>query len=257
MVVEFEIDPKTLIWVKEEVEATLEEAKSTLEIYLESDRSSARIAVVADCIHKIRGAVEMVEIFGAVLLTKEMEIVAKELMLDNIKLKEDAIEVLMRGMLQLPAYLAQLYHGSKDIPLVLLPLLNDMRAVQEKPLLTESAFFSPNLAALKPILADGEGDDGPTTWDIRTIAKKLRPVYLVGLLDFFHDTKLKKSLRMLATVIMNLEQASTQKQTEQVWWVSAGVIHALYDNGLESSVAIKLLLGKVDQIGRASCRERV
>ncbi len=246
--VEFEIDPKTLIWVKEEVEATLEVAKSTLEIYLESDGSSARIAVVVDCIHKIRGAVEMVEIFGAVLLTKEMEIVAKELMNDNIKQREDAIEVLMRGMLQLPAYLAQLYHGSKDIPLVLLPLLNDMRAVQEKPLLTESAFFSPNLTALKPVLADGEGDDGPTTWDIRTVAKKLRPVYLVGLLGFFNDEKLKKSLRMLATVIMNLEQASTQKQSEQVWWVSAGVIHALYDKGLESSVAIKLLLGKVDRL---------
>jgi len=249
LVVEFEIDPKTLIWVKEEVEATLEEAKSTLEIYLESDRSTARIAVVADGIHKIRGAVEMVEIFGAVLLAKEMEVVAIELMNDNIKRKEDAIEVIMRGMLQLPAYLAQLYHGSKDIPLVLLPLLNDMRAVQEKPLLTESAFFSPNLAAFKPVLADQEQSGGDTnTWDIRTIAKKLRPVYLVGLLDLFHDKKLKKSLRMLATVIMNLEQASTQKQTEQVWWVSAGVIHALYDNGLQSSVAIKLLLGKVDRL---------
>jgi len=247
LVAEFEIDPKTLIWVKEEVDATLEEAKSALEVYLEHPIDTARITMVADCIHKIRGAVEIVEIFGAVLLAQEMENVANELREDNIKLKEEAIEALMRGMLQLPAYLTQLYHGNKDIPLVLLPLLNDMRAVQEKPLLTESAFFSPNLTAFKPALADGD-DDGPTTWDIRVIAKKLRPVYLTGLLGFFNNEKLKKSLRMLATVIMNLEQASTQKKTEQIWWVSAGVIHALYDKGLEPSVAVKLLLGKVDRL---------
>lgn len=245
MVAVFEIDPKTLIWVKEEIEKTLEESISTLEVYLEQPDEVARMEVIADSIHKIRGALEMLEIFGAVLLTQEMEAVAEALVADKIKLKDDAMDALMRGMLQLPAYLNQLYHGSKDIPLVLLPLLNDMRAVQEKALLTESAFFSPNLTALKPVEVDN--DESPATWDMRTIAKKLRPVYLSGLLGFFRDEKVSKSLRMLATVITNLEQASTQKKTEQIWWVSAGLIQALYDKGLEPSVAIKLLLGKVDR----------
>ncbi len=245
MVAVFEIDPKTLIWVKEEIEKTLEESQSSLETYLEQPDDVARMEVIADSIHKIRGAVDMLEIFGAVLLAQEMEAVADALIADKIKLKDEAMDALMRGMLQLPAYLNQLYHGNKDIPLVLLPLLNDMRAVQDKALLTESAFFSPSLSALKP--AEVDNDDKPATWDIRTIAKKLRPVYLSGLLGFFRDEKVKKSLRKLATVIMNLEQASTQKKTEQIWWVSAGLIHALYDKGLEPSVAIKLLLGKVDR----------
>lgn len=244
MVAVYNIDPKTISWVREEINITLEDTKSALEAYLVNPDDVVRMEMIADSVHKICGAVEMVEIFGAVLIAREMELVARGLIKDEITLKDEAMDALMRGMLQLPAYLTQLYHGNKDIPLVLLPLLNDMRAVQDKPLLTESAFFSPNLAALKPV---GTDDDGPTTWDIKTIAKKLRPVYLSGLLGFFKGEKVKKSLRMLATVIMNIENASTQKKTEQIWWVSAGVVHALYDKGLEPSVAVKLLLGKVDR----------
>lgn len=247
MVAVYEFDPKTLIWVKEEVANMLEDARGALEVYLESPEDVSYLNKIAENLHTIRGAVEMLEIFGAVLIAREMEEVTLALVNDEVKLKEDAMDALMRGMLQLPSYLNQLYHGNKDIPLVMLPLLNDMRAVQEKPLLTESEFFAPNMAALKPSLADGDGDGDDITWDIKTIAKNLRPVYLSGLLGVFKEDKLKKSLRMLATVIMNLEQASTQKKTEQLWWISAGVIHALYDGGLELSVSVKLLLGKVDR----------
>jgi chemosensory pili system protein ChpA (sensor histidine kinase/response regulator) len=49
----------------------------------------------------------------------------------------------MRGIVQLPDYLERLQGGHKDIPIVLLPLLNDLRATRGEKLLTESALFSP------------------------------------------------------------------------------------------------------------------
>ena len=215
MIAVYEFDPKTLIWVKEEVANVLGETRATLEAYLEQPDDSARLQQIAENIHTIRGAVEMLEIFGAVILSKEMENVTIGLQEDRIRLKEEAMDALMRGMLQLPAYLNQLYNGNKDIPIVFLPLLNDLRAVQEIPLLTESEFFAPSLAALKPELMTDEAGD--VTWDIRTIAKNLRPIYLSGLLGVFRDERKKKNLRKLATVVMNLETASIQKKTEQLW----------------------------------------
>ncbi len=69
---------------------------------------------------------------------------------DTVKQRDEAYSVLMRGMVQLPDYLERVQSGHKDIPIVLLPLLNDLRACRGDNLLTESALFSPDLLADLP-----------------------------------------------------------------------------------------------------------
>ena len=239
-----QIDPRTLLWIKQEIAETLTSVRQALEAFGEQN-DAGQLPAGADDLDKIRGALEMVEIAGGVLLAREMYDVATGLAADTIELKKDATEVLMRGVVQLPAYLEHLYHGNPDVPLVLLPILNDLRAVQNKQLLTEGAFFFTDLAIRKPSFIDRSGE--AATWDLPTMAKKLRPAYLSALLGVFRDIELTKNLKVLATVILNLEQTAASEKSEQLWWVSAGVVHALHDKGLELSVAVKLLLGRVDR----------
>ena len=239
-----QIDPRTLLWIKQEVAETLTAVRQALEAFGEQN-DAGQLPACADDLDKIRGALEMVEIAGGVSLAREMYDVALALATDTIELKKDATEVLMRSVIQLPAYLEHLYHGNPDVPLVLLPILNDLRAVQNKQLLTEGAFFFTDLAVRKPSLIDRSGE--AATWDLPTMAKKLRPAYLSALLGVFRDVELTKNLKVLATVILNLEQTAASEKSEQLWWVSAGVVHALHDKGLELSVAVKLLLGRIDR----------
>lgn len=193
-----------------------------LETFVVNDDAS----VLVDCvesIRKVRGAVDMVEITGAVLLAREMEQVATALAAGKLALKKDAAEALMRGAIQLPAYLEHLYSGNADVPIILLPMLNDFRAVQNKELLTEGAFFFADMSVHKPSLINRSAD--AATWDLGTIAKKLRPAYLAALLNIFRGIEVVKNLKVVATVILNLEQASTLEKCEQFWWVSAGLVH--------------------------------
>ena len=44
-------------------------------------------------------------------------------------------------MVQLPAYLERLLSGGKDVALVLLPLLNDLRVARDKPSLSEGTLL--------------------------------------------------------------------------------------------------------------------
>ena len=67
----------------------------------------------------------------------------------------------MRGIVQLPDYLERLQSGHKDIPIVLLPLLNDLRATRGEKLLTESVLFSPDLSAPMPDAAAGAANGMP------------------------------------------------------------------------------------------------
>ena len=61
---------------------------------------------------------------------------------------ERPLEVLMRAALQLPDYLERIKAGSPDVPLVLLPLLNDLRATRGESLLSEAVLFVPDLSPI-------------------------------------------------------------------------------------------------------------
>src|SRR5690606_40220309 len=59
-------------------------------------------------------------------------------------------DLLMRGTVLLPDYLERLQNGHRDIPIVLLPLLNDIRAARGAAGLNESVLFAPDLSAPLP-----------------------------------------------------------------------------------------------------------
>ena len=63
----------------------------------------------------------------------------------------------MRAMVQLPSYLDRVLAGGRDLALVLLPLLNDMRAVRGSPLLSEGTLLLLNLKSDQQACAAGAG----------------------------------------------------------------------------------------------------
>src|SRR5262245_56688494 len=59
----------------------------------------------------------------------------------------EGLDALMRAMVQLPTYLERVLGGGRDMALVLLPLLNDLRAVRGSPLLSEGTLLLLNLTS--------------------------------------------------------------------------------------------------------------
>ena len=247
-----QIDVKTLGWVKQQVEESLKPAERALESFAADPSDSGLLEQCVEATSRVRGAIQMVGILGPSMLAQELENTVRKLAAGEINRVEDAYEVLMRGMLQLPGYLEQLYHGQQDIPLVLLPLLNDLRALQDAELLTESAFFNPDLSVPRP---EARRNPNQSSWDAPVIAKKLRPGYLAALLGFIRDDNIPKCLKVMQNVVNNLEQASLYAKPMQLWWVADGIISSLYDGGLEPTVAVKILLGRLDQQIKRIIRE--
>ena len=56
--------------------------------------------------------------------------------------RDEACATLMRGSVLLPDYLERLQNGHRDIPIVLLPLLNDIRSARAAPGINESVLFA-------------------------------------------------------------------------------------------------------------------
>ncbi len=235
-----------LHWVGQELVSTLNEARVALEQYAEDNEQRDKLERVADLLHTAHGALHMVEIYGAALLAEEMVHVAGGLHGGEIAGVDEAMDALSNSMVQLPVYLDRVIAGGRDVPLVLLPLLNDLRAVRGTPLLTESTLFVLKLSNQRPI----EQDEKPVASsgeNIQFVARRLRPRYQAGLLGLIRGEQVDSNLATMAVVTQALAEAAAEPRCFRVWWVAGAVIEALRDEGLEAGASVKRLLGQVDR----------
>ncbi len=239
---------QSLEFVGRELNVALAEARSALEAYVEQPQVLAPLERCARELHQVQGVLRVLEIYGAALLAEEMEEVARYLAATAAERKSQAesLDALMRAMVQLPSYLERVLAGGRDLALVLLPLLNDLRAVRGSALLSEGTLLLLNLKsdrqAQPAAAAPGEPQLGVEQW-----ARRLRARFQVGLVGWIRGERHDANLEILTDVAQRLEQVATRQPVFQLWWVVGAVLEALRDNGLEGGVSVKRLLGLADR----------
>jgi len=237
------IDPNTLTWVKSEIDDTLTLAQNSLEAYVEDSADESQLRFCTNYLHQVHGTLQMVELYGAALAIEEMEKLSQAIFDDSVNNKDDAYETLMRGILQMPDYLEHLLAGNPEMPVVLLPLLNDMRAARNEHLLSEGALFTPDLNVAPPVFESNTESKA----DLSETAKALRHKFHLGLLDWFKDKNSKAGLQKISDVFTALTQAAESDAARRVFWIAKGLVESLKDKGVDSSAAVKMLMGQVDR----------
>src|SRR5512143_1994270 len=237
--------------VNRELVNTLDSARRDLEEYVDGHAGKDALLRTAEMLHLARGALKIVEIHGAALLAEEMELTCRRLAeTDDPQKSEQAVEALTRAMVQLPAYLERLLGGGKDVALVLLPLLNDLRQARDKPLLSEGTLVLLNSGPFErhiearaatgpPVAGVGRGFD--------KVAQRLRPAFQAALLGWIKGAESPRHLDELLRVSANLERVAASEQVKQLWAVMTAVLAAIRGGGLEATVTLKRLIGQADR----------
>jgi chemosensory pili system protein ChpA (sensor histidine kinase/response regulator) len=249
----------SLLWIKNELDNTLNFARQGLESYVEDEEQSG----LERCLHglaQVRGTLRMVEVFGGAMLAEEMEAICRAIAKGQMADEQPALEALTRSLLQLPDYLDRVVGGQPDMPLALLALINDMRAARGQPLLSESAMFARDISGRR--IGQDVGPRAAPSGDIGAVAGKLRAKFQQALLGWYKHERSGKHLKVLARIAEKLEEAASSPPVFQLWWVVGGVLEALLDDGIEADVNLKQLLGRVDreikrlaEDGEAACAE--
>ena len=244
-----QVAPQTFDLIGRELNASLAEARTPLETFIEQPDNFSLLERSAAELHRVQGVLRVLEIYGAALLAEEMEQVTRYVIASAAEKKAHAesLDALLRAMVQLPSYLDRVLAGGRDLALVLLPLLNDLRAVRGSPLLSEGTLLLLNLKSdRKPSAGtDGELPDAAPT--VSLAARRLRTQFQLGLVGWIRGEREDENLGALASVSQQMEQVATQQPVFQLWWVVGAVIEALRENGLEGSVSVKRLLGLADR----------
>lgn len=130
-------------WVKPELDETLRLARGEIEAFVETPADTGRMRFCAGYLHQVQGTLRMVELYAPAMVAEELEQLAQALQEGAVADREEACATLMRGAVLLPDYLERLQDGHRDIPIVLLPLLNEIRNARGASGLNESMLFPP------------------------------------------------------------------------------------------------------------------
>src|SRR5690606_3955561 len=184
------------------------------------------------------------------MLAEEMELACRHVRESREQQQVDSgLEALTRAMVQLPAYLERVMSGGRDIALVLLPLLNDLREVRGDPLLSEGSLLLLNAGPFERHLASKpqEPVDAESSKRFQNAARRLRPAFQSALLQWIRGQEAPQHLERLVQSSGVLERAASTEPVRQLWFVLTGVLIALRAGDLEPTVNLKRLVGQADR----------
>ena len=238
-------DYLALDWVRGEIQETLNQAQQALEAFVENPSDATRMRFCQAHLHQVYGTLQMVEFYGAALLAEEMEKLAQALMEGRVGNVADGQETLMRALLQLPPYLDRVASNRRDLPVVLLPLLNDLRAARGESLLSETSLFKPDLTD-----ATGPGQIPAALLNdprFAALAKKIRQMFQIALLGVLRNDRMGENLGYMAKVFTKLEQVTGDAPRAPLWSISNALVEGLSENAIVLGTSVKMMLGQVDR----------
>ncbi|MBF7729987.1 Hpt domain-containing protein [Pseudomonas sp. N040] len=239
-------DYVALEWVKGEISETLKQARQALEAYVENPQDLTRLRFCLTYVHQVHGTLQMVEFFGAALLAEEMEKLSQAMIDGRVSNQNEALEVMMQAVLQMPAYLERVQEARRDLPMIVLPLLNDLRAARGETLLSETSLFSPDLSSRPPslpadALANRHGAEFPV------LLRKLRQIQQQALVGVVRGQDLPANLGYMARVFARLESLCQGAPLGQLWQIAAGLTEGLANGSIANGASVRSLLRQVDR----------
>ncbi len=238
------IKQSALGWVKKSIDENLAIIRGELNLFIEDNDTKILESVTSE-LSDLQGVLTMIEQYGAAMLTEEMGSLC-EYIASKPQVDETALEVLLRAVLQLPDYLEHIQAGYKDIPIAILPLLNDIRAAKNEDLFSEKLLFLPDLSMHTDDNEEDSIDDAQNQAS-RLLAKKIRPAYQFSLLGVIRDKEVDSNLKRLEKICAVLEERSSSEQVARFWWIVGALIESVARDDLPLGVSVKMLMGKVDQ----------
>jgi len=238
-------DYVALEWVKGEIAETLKQAHQALETLLDDPQATHALSECLACIHQVHGGLQMVEFYGAALLAEEMEHLTVALQQNRVSHRDEAIHLLRQALGQLPIYLDRVQGARRDLPLVVLPLINDLRSARGESLLSETSLFSPQLPDLSPLDEEALALLEPA--ELPNVLRKLRQMLQMALVGLLREQDGETNLDYLAKVFARLEALCGNAPLSPLWQVASALVEGLRKGAIANSPALRSLFKDADK----------
>ncbi len=234
-------------WVKPELDQTLRLVRGEIEAFAENLADTARMQACVGYLHQVQGTLHMVELYAPAMVAEELEKLAQALQDNRVADANEACATLMRGTVLLPDYLERLQSGHRDIPIVLLPLLNDIRAARGETGLSESVLFAPDLD--RPLPQDVPATE-PLPGNTREIRFAQACDHFERILSGWSEDAAPADAGALASALQPLQRLAEHTVARRMLWVATSVAEAMRDGAIAPSPALHQAFVGVDRVVR-------
>ncbi|MGZ7455908.1 Hpt domain-containing protein [Pseudomonas sp. Ma2-10] len=238
-------DYVALEWVKGEIAETLKVAHQAIETLLDDPQATYALSECLACIHQVHGSLQMVEFYGAALLAEEMEHLTTALQQNRVNHRDETLHLLLQALGQLPIYLERVQGARRELPLVVLPLINDLRSARGESRLSETSLFSPQLPGLPPLDEESLALLEPT--DLPNVLRKLRQMLQMALVGLLREQDGETNLGYLTKVFARLEALCANAPLNPLWQVASALVEGMRGGSIANSPALRSLFKEADK----------
>ena len=150
-----------LTWVRPDLDKHLGQIRNQIEHIANSDHVGGGVETTTHHLVQLKYTFEALVLQGATLVVEEMITVCEEINRNNVRDRQKAFGALMDAIVVLPSYLDRLQAGHHDLPILLLPIINELRAAYNANIVSEATLFTPSLDIPLPELEPAAGEHEP------------------------------------------------------------------------------------------------
>ena len=232
-------------WVREDLDECLESVRENLEAYAEDRTQREPLAVVQEILERLNLTFLTMQQHGASILTDEMIAVGGHMLHNGSANCEESLNALTDAIVVLPSYLDRLQAGHEDLPILLLPTLNELRATYDENLLSEGSLFAPELDIIVPELSGSEADAIATS-EFETFARRVRGQYQGALLGWLKEQSRSQFLEPMQQVCRTLYTRLGRNELRRLWWIAEKVMQGLRDGAIDNDLPLRRLFARLD-----------
>ncbi|MDO7927144.1 Hpt domain-containing protein [Pseudomonas sp. KFB-139] len=238
-------DYVALEWLKGEIAETLRQARQALDEFASEPANTVALDECLNLVHQVHGSLQMIEFYGAALLAEEIEQLVLALQQNRVTQQAESMQLLDQAMTQLPAYLERVHSARRDLPLVVLPLLNDLRSARGESLLSETSLFAPQLVSVPPL--DAEILAQRNTPELPELLRKLRQTLQTALVGLMREQDVQTQLGFMAKVFARLELLCEDAPLGALWRITSALVETMVSGNFTNSPALRSLLKDADK----------
>ncbi|TAG46633.1 MAG: response regulator [Betaproteobacteria bacterium] len=231
-----ELDSGPIVWVKQELDATLVAVIEQIEKLKDGD-SGPNVVAVRTNLHRVTGAFELVGAEGLAVLVREFEIHFPD---EPQVVRAEALRLVGGACRRLIAHLQEIAVGQSPVPLRFLPeylALGKLRDVRFGP----ADLFFPDLSRKPSKTTVGDEVDPLRT---PSFLLRHRRDFQKGLLEWLRGSE--TGLSAMAGAVTGIQSVYPLPSQRAFWWTTGALLAALQERAVEPSTSVKQLFARID-----------
>ena len=238
-----------LTWVRPDLDKHLNQIRTQIEHIANSAHIGDAIETTAEHLLQLKFTFEALMLQGATLVIEEMITVCNELSDHNIRDRQKAYGSMMDAIVVLPSYLDRLQAGHHDLPILLLPVINELRSAYNANIVSEATLFAPSLDVLLPELESGADQTGAASDEpFPEFAQRMRRQWESALLRWLQQQQDTELLSPLLSVCETLQHGLERMDLRRLWWIASKVIVGLLDGVTDNDMHLRRLFARLHLI---------